>query len=336
MDNKVFETVPYSPDAKTDWDKAAKAARQRTFLFQRDYMDYHADRFKDASLLLYDTKGRLRGLLPANVSNIDARRVETHGGLTFGGLLTDTTCGTADCMAMLDTAAAHYAKAGFTEMLYKPVPHIYHSPAAEEDLYWLFRRGAKLVTRNVSTVTTLDKEAHYSTLRRRKIHRAQKQSPALRMTVGAEWLPAYWEVLDDVLKERHGAKAVHTLSEMQRLAALFPEEIQLYAAVQSSESDAGGERLLAGCVVYRSPLVAHLQYIACSDAGYECCALDWLLDKLAEAERLRTRPAQLLDFGTSNEEGGQVLNEGLIFQKEGFGARAVCYDHYLLSLSQTE
>ena len=333
MDNKVFEAIPYSPSAKTDWDKAAKAARQRVFLFQRDYMDYHADRFKDASLLLYDTKGRLRGLLPANVSNADARRVETHGGLTFGGLLTAADCGTADCMAMLDAAATHYAKAGFTEMLYKPVPHIYHSPTAEEDLYWLFRRGAKLVTRNVATVTPLDGEAHYSTLRRRKINRAQKQSPALRLVTGAEWLPPYWAMLEEVLEERHGAKPVHTLSEMQRLAALFPEEIQLCAAVQPAEGGAGGESLLAGCVVYHSPLVAHLQYIACSDAGYERCALDWLLAELAEAERQQTYPARLLDFGTSNEEGGRVLNEGLIFQKEGFGARAVCYAHYLLSLN---
>ncbi len=332
MENKVFKTVPYSPSAKTDWDKAAAAARQRTFLFRRDYMDYHADRFKDASLMLYDTKGRLRGLLPANVSNCDAHRVETHGGLTFGGLLTAADCGTADCMAMLDAAAMHYAKTGFTTMLYKPVPHIYHSPAAEEDLYWLFRRGAKLVTRNVSTVTPLDGKPQYSTLRRRKIRHAEKQSPALRMASGAEWLPAYWDVLETVLKERHGAKPVHTLSEMQRLAALFPEDIRLYAAVQPAGNGAGEEKLLAGCVAYRSPLVAHMQYIACSDAGYACCALDWLFDKVAEAERLGQCPARLLDFGTSNEEGGRVLNEGLIFQKEGFGARAVCYDHYLLSL----
>ena len=38
------------------------------------------------------------------------------------------------------------------------------------------------------------------------------------------------------------------------------------------------------------------------------------------------------DMGTSVEEGGRVLNEGLIFQKEGFGGRAVVYDTYELDI----
>ncbi len=340
MENKVFDVVPYSPTAKAEWDKAAAGARQRAFLFRRDYMDYHADRFRDVSLMLYDGKGRLRGLFPANVSNTVARRVESHGGLTYGGLLTAEDCGTADCMAMLDAAAAHFARAGFTSLLYKCVPHIYHDTPAEEDLYWFFRHGAQLSVRNVSTVVTLAAEPHYSTLRRRKMHRAERLTPPLRMVTGAEWLPAYWAALEEVLRKRHNAKPVHTLAEITRLAALFPEDIQLYAAIQTGSDATSGETgtgsrdtLLAGCLVYRTPLVAHLQYIACTDAGYDRCALDWLTDRLAESERKRPHPARYLDFGTSNEDGGRVLNEGLIFQKEGFGARAVCYDQYLVPLA---
>ena len=34
------------------------------------------------------------------------------------------------------------------------------------------------------------------------------------------------------------------------------------------------------------------------------------------------------DFGKSTEGDGTVLNESLIYQKEGFGARGVCYDWY--------
>jgi hypothetical protein len=35
-----------------------------------------------------------------------------------------------------------------------------------------------------------------------------------------------------------------------------------------------------------------------------------------------------LDFGKSTETHSDILNENLIYQKEGFGARAVCYDTY--------
>ena len=33
-------------------------------------------------------------------------------------------------------------------------------------------------------------------------------------------------------------------------------------------------------------------------------------------------------FGISTEQAGQYLNEGLIAQKEGFGARTVVHDFY--------
>ena len=40
------------------------------------------------------------------------------------------------------------------------------------------------------------------------------------------------------------------------------------------------------------------------------------------------KDVHFFDFGTSNEDSGDYLNAGLIQQKEGFGARAVCYDQY--------
>lgn len=42
---------------------------------------------------------------------------------------------------------------------------------------------------------------------------------------------------------------------------------------------------------------------------------------------------QYFDFGISNEEEGRYLNEGLVAQKEGFGARAVVHDFYRLKLT---
>ena len=43
---------------------------------------------------------------------------------------------------------------------------------------------------------------------------------------------------------------------------------------------------------------------------------------------------RFIDFGISTEQGGTVLNEGLIKQKEGFGGRAVVYDTYELEVYQ--
>ena len=82
----MFEITPYTPEQKSRWNDFVRRSKNSTFLHNRDYMDYHADRFDDASLLVWQ-KGRLAALLPFN-RGADGR-VVSHGGLTYGGLLLD-------------------------------------------------------------------------------------------------------------------------------------------------------------------------------------------------------------------------------------------------------
>jgi hypothetical protein len=55
-------------------------------------------------------------------------------------------------------------------------------------------------------------------------------------------------------------------------------------------------------------------------------------------ELIATHYAQkpYLDFGTSDEQSGWRLNQGLVEQKEGFGARAVVHDHYAIDLERCD
>jgi len=55
--------VRYTPDRQREWDDFVGRSRNGVFLFQRAYMDYHADRFTDHSLLAYDGD-RLAALFP--------------------------------------------------------------------------------------------------------------------------------------------------------------------------------------------------------------------------------------------------------------------------------
>ena len=43
----------YNGEQKNEWDTFIKNAKNATFLFERDYMDYHADRFTDCSFMFY-------------------------------------------------------------------------------------------------------------------------------------------------------------------------------------------------------------------------------------------------------------------------------------------
>jgi hypothetical protein len=307
---------PYEAADQPAWDELVERSRSAHFLFRRGYMDYHADRFVDHSLLVLDD-GRLVAALPANR---DGTAVVSHGGLTFGGLITDesTTAG-----RMLDVFAAvrdHLREAGAEAWLYKPVPHIYHRVPGEEDLFALFRHGARLVRRDVSSAIRLGVRPPYTKGRRAALGSAARAGIEVRRD---EDFHAFMELQRDVLQERHGVDPVHTGEELALLAGRFPDSIKLHTARVDG-------RLVAGVVVYETPMVAHAQYIAASEDGRETHAVDLIVDTLIESYEGH-KP--WWDFGTSMEDGGRSLNRGLLRNKESYGARTVVYDHYELDLT---
>ena len=199
------------------------------------------------------------------------------------------------------------------------MPHIYHRAPAEEDLYALFRQEATLVARGVSAAIANDNTLPMQELRRRGAKRAAASNVTYEES-GA--LRDFWAILEEVLAGRHGCKPVHTVEEMERLVAAFPNNIRLFVAKVDG-------RVVAGTLIYETEQVAHAQYIATSAEGRSVGALDGLFCHLI-AEVFAEK--KYFDFGISTEQGGRYLNEGLAFQKEGFGARAVVYDVYKLKI----
>ena len=131
-------------------------------------------------------------------------------------------------------------------------------------------------------------------------------------------LEAFWNILAGILMAKHKKKPVHTVDELRLLQSRFPDRIKLHVVRNGSE-------VVAGALIYDMGHVVHTQYLASSEYGKENGALDMLLHHLiTQVYADRT----YFDFGVSTENGGSYLNEGLIFQKEGFGARSVVYDTY--------
>ena len=215
-DEQAFTLQSYTPDAAEVWNACVAQTRSASFLFFRAYMDYHASRFTDASLLFYARRGQLLAVLPACQSPADTSVVVSHAGLTYGGLLTTSAVTTSLACHMLRAACRHYAAQGYREFIYKPAPYIYKEYPAEEDLYALFRLKGRLCTRAASSVISLAQPLPWSTLRRRKVRKAALQ-PALVVESDAAHVPAFWQLLDVVLSTRHGVHPVHTLAEMQML-----------------------------------------------------------------------------------------------------------------------
>lgn len=329
--------IPYSINRKDVWDAFVQDSKNGTFLFQRNFMDYHSDRFFDCSLLVYDgvspddeykesrlTTKDLVAVFPANYDEHN-KCVYSHQGLTYGGLIVLPGVTQVEVLAIMQEILCYYRDyMQAVRLYYKPIPYIYSAIPSDEDLYALFRAGAQLKRRLVSTAINQRNTLKMRTLRMRQAKKAVDQGCYLdRVTESdEEGLKEYWALLDDVLLKHHNSKPVHTFEEIMLLMRLFPKNIKLYVVKRE-------ERIVAGTVIFESRQVAHVQYIAAGDEGREFGALDLLFKHLINE---RYRQMEYVDMGTSNENDGLFLNEGLIFQKEGFGGRAVCYDTYEVDL----
>lgn len=313
----MFSIEPYTPESQPEWDALVRGARNGVFLFERGYMDYHAQRFEDASLLVREG-GALVAVLPAHRTGV---RWISHGGLSFGGLLLDPALGAADVVALVEAVAAHLRSCGATSLTYRPVPHIYHRQPSEDDLYALHRLGARTVCMDVSATVDLARRPPLAKGRRHAIAKARRASVVVRSSTD---YARYWTLLGDVLAERHGVAApTHALQEIELLAARFPQ-IRLHAAYATDG------QLLAGAVSYRYDGVLHTQYLAVSDAGRSVGALDAVIVELMDGAA--ADGCRWFSFGISTTNQGRRLNAGLAAQKEMFGGRSTVLQTLELTL----
>lgn len=300
----------YTPDQNVVWDEVIAASRNGTFLHYRGYMDYHAARFHDHSLVIYD-KDKAIAVFPCNENGDD---IVTHGGLTFGGLIYLTSVHASDVLAIFTAIGDYFRALDKKYVYYKAIPHVFHRYPAEEDLYALFRLNCELYRRDASAVIDLSLRPKLSDSRKNTARKSEKLGVAIS---DLDDFTEFHELLVKVLA-KFGAAPVHSIAELRLLKSRFPAEIKLYGAKL-------GDELLAAVLVYDYGHVAHTQYMASSDAGRKHGALDYLLISLVEKIYADKK---YLSFGISTEEQGRVLNDGLMRQKEGFGGRAVVHDFY--------
>ena len=308
----MFQIKRYTPAFANEWNQFVAASKNGTFLFDRRYMDYHADRFQDYSLLFYLGE-RLLAVLPAHQSG---DTLCSHNGLTYGGLVMSPRLTVVQTMHLFRELNDYLRAEGFRHVSYKCIPWIYHRLPAEEDLYALYHEcRARMVARDFATDVFLHGDMRWERVRRRGVSRAQKAGVVVERS---DDYAAFWEVLSQNLQTKYGVKPVHTLQEITLLHSRFPENILLYQAVKDGV-------VVGGVVLYVTPQVVHAQYSSATPEGKKLGAIDLLYSRIFKDYVNYPH----FDFGRSTEHpDGSGLNEQLVFQKEGFGGRGLCYDIY--------
>ncbi|MEO8773769.1 MAG: GNAT family N-acetyltransferase [Gelidibacter sp.] len=302
----------YEPKLKLVWNAFVSHSKNATFLFQRDFMEYHQNRFEDFSLLVFK-KEKLVAVLPANrVEN----ELHSHQGLTYGGLLLLKDVRFESVLESFKTLLKFLHEKNISALYIKETPLIYHHFPSEEIRYLNFILKAELLRRDTLSVIDHQKKLKFSNSRLEGIKRANKHRLKI---VNDDDFETFWNaILKMNLKKKHGVSPVHSLDEILYLKQKFPKNIKQFNVYH-------GEQIVAGVTIFESEQVAHCQYISGNDDKNTLGSLDFLHDYLINSV-YRDKP--YFDFGTSNQNNGKNINEGLQFWKEGFGARTLTQDFY--------
>lgn len=288
-------------------------------MFDRNYMEYHSNRFIDHSLMFYDEDDRLIALLPMNENE---NKLISHGGLTYGGFITNERMKQHIMNECFDELLKYGKENGYKEIKYKTIPYIFFDQPAEEDRFSLYEHKAKLEIVDASTYVNLKNPLKMPKGRKAQIVRAKREGVKIEICTDMESYINFINLENKVLAERHETKAVHTAEELKMLHDRFPENIGLFVAIKE-------EKMIAGAVIFEYKNVIHTQYMAANEEARKIGGLDLVIATIIEKYK---QEKMWLDFGISTEHGRIYLNEGLISQKEGFGGRTGVYETWKIDL----
>lgn len=294
------------------WNDFVAQSKNGTFLFHRDFMEYHANRFDDYSLIVFKD-GEPVALLPAH--KIDAV-VYSHWGLTYGGLILSNKIKLSGVIEIVKHLLQFLHEKGVATLNIKAIPYIYHKLPAQELEYALFLANAKTIRRDSLFVVEKASALTFTKTRREAINRGKKNN--LQIIEEPEFELFWNKILIPNLTAKHDAKPVHTAAEIAMLHKKFPDNIRHFNVYN-------GNVIVGGTTVFITDTVAHPQYISGNKDKNQLGSLDYLYAYLITNV---FKDKKYFDFGISNEEQGRKLNEGLAFWKESFGARTVVHDFY--------
>lgn len=309
----------YQPAHKSVWDAFIASAKNTSFLFYRDFMEYHSNRFTDYSLLIYKND-KLLAVLPANA---EGKKVHSHQGLTYGGLILAKNIKFKAVFELFKALLQFLEKERFEVLEIKNIPSFYNPLPAEELDYLCFLLNAEINRVDIASVIDNKNPIPIQKNRLEGIKKAKKNTLKIEETID---FAAFWnDILIPNLAKTHNAAPVHSLEEIILLQKCFLKNIRQFNVLNSKD------KIVAGATIFESENVAHVQYISGNADKQQLGSLDFLFYYLI-TDVFKNKP--YFDFGTSNENAGRNLNAGLQYWKECFGARTLVHRSFCIQVKE--
>ncbi len=313
---KNYTVRKYKSEDYAKWNAFVSVAKNATFLFHRDFMEYHKDRFEDYSLIVSDGENWVT-ILPANRV---ATAVVSHQGLTYGGLVFTQKHKATETEGVLLALKAFLQENEITSLKIKTIPAIYNAFSTQELDYFLFQNGADLYRRDMNLAVDLQSEWQLSKSKSKHFNKIEMQ---LELVEENDFSPFWNAVLKPVLEKKYNTKPVHTLEEITLLKSHFPQNIRQFSAYSDG-------KIMAGITIFESDSVVKSQYGAVNSEGEKYRALDFLFINLIR--KYKAEGKKYFDMGIVNENEGKYYNVGLLNQKNELGCAVYNHDFYDLKI----
>lgn len=307
----------YNDSYKSEWDNFVDISKNSTFLFKRDFMDYHSEKFKDYSLLIYKNS-KLIAVFPLNLKG---GKVYSHQGLTYGGIIVKYDIKFIQYLELFTEILKYLYSSSIDKLFIKQIPVIYNSNFNGELDYLSYISGGVIYRRDIISVIDTQNYFKISKDRIQGYKRGLKNNLEIREVDNFD---DFWNsLLIPTLSKKYSVKPVHNLDEIKQLKGSFKESIKQFNVYHK-------DKIVAGTTIFQTKNVVHVQYIGSTTEKNFLGSLDFLFYKLIKEIYVDHR---YFDFGNSHENEGMKINQGLNYWKEGFGARSVTQDFYEIETS---
>lgn len=311
---KNYSVKKYQENDYQNWNAFIGQAKNATFLFHRDFMEYHNDRFEDFSLIVLDGE-KWVAVLPANIVG---NEVFSHQGLTYGGLVYLEKTGAESVEIIFDVILDFLKENKLQNIILKPIPDFYQLRASNEIKYFLFQKKADLLSRSMNLVIDYSKPLRISKSKLKHFRRISELGISI---VETEDCTSFWnQILIPRLHEKYQAKPVHSLEQISQLKSKFPQNIKQINAYFEGE-------IVAGITLFCSQQVVKSQYGAISLKGESVRALDYLFIDL-----IVKYASEFSFFDMGIVDDNSSYNKGLLKQKEELGCGVYVQDVYKIAL----
>ncbi len=313
---KRYTVKRYCSDDFALWNDFISQATNATFLFDRNFMEYHADRFQDFSLLVFE-EDILQAVVPANCKD---NQIFSHQGLTYGDFVFRNEFPIGQIEAVLSETFSFLQSQGFVKCEIKAMLPFYAPDFHAEIQQVLSDKQAKITAQKMNLA--IDFRTEYIISKSKLKHYRRLQSEGLVVKKEGDCTIFWQEVLEPLLLEKYQTKPLHSLAEINSLQSKFPNHIEQYNLYRDG-------KILAGITLFKTATVIKSQYGATTENGKKFRALDYLFLYLIDSFKA---DYDYFDMGTVDDNSELGYNEGLLNQKKELGCSVYSQNIFQIAL----